>query len=244
MKKSISGLVWATLVLSVFYPVGCAAVACFGCILTVPSIAVYAFVTAFLSVCTVIIGFFVKEKSVSKSAMAVSAVLPPFSLICAVFCLIKCSTAFVAVCCLVSVVCSVTLAIRYGGPLILKTVSLVLTALLIIPAGSIMTVVLLFGKLSANTVVRTVESPSGQYYVEVIDSDQGALGGDTRVELYERVLDLGVFKIQKKPRRLYTGHYGEYSDMEIYWKDDSFVVINSVGYDVDFTYQGKAFEQD
>lgn len=101
------------------------------------------------------------------------------------------------------------------------------------PAGFVMTVTLLFGKLSANTVVRTVGSPSGQYYVEVIDSDQGALGGDTRVELNERVLDLGVFGILKKPRRLYTGHYGEYMDMEIYWKDDSCVVIDSVCYSVD-----------
>lgn len=229
----MSVLVWTTLVLTVFYPVGCAAAACFGCIMTVPSVAVYAFVTAFLSVCAVIIGFFDKEKAASKSAMAVSAVLPPLSLVGAIFCVIKCSTAFVAVCCLVSAVCSVTLAIRNGKPFVLKTVSLSFAALLIIPAGFIMTVILLFGKLSANTVVRTVGSPSGHYYIEVVDSDQGALGGDTRVELNERVLDLGIFGIQKKPRRLYTGHYGEYSDMEIYWKDDSCVVINSVGYGVD-----------
>ena len=229
----MSALVWATLLLTVLYPAGYAAAACFGCVLTVPSVAVYAFVTAFLSVCTVIIGFFDKEKSATKSAMAASAVLPPFSLVGAVFCMIRCSTAFVAVCCLVSVVCSVILAVRYGGPFVVKTVSLILAALLIIPAGFIMTVILLFGKLSANTVVRTVGSPSGQYYVEVVDSDQGALGGDTRVELYENVLDLGIFRIQKKPRRLYTGHYGEYRDMEIFWKDDSCVVINSAWYSVD-----------
>ena len=57
----------------------------------------------------------------------------------------------------------------------------------------------LLGNLSSNTVVKTVKSPDCSYYAEVIDNDQGALGGATYVNIYEnKVYFFGFFAVQKK----------------------------------------------
>ena len=37
----------------------------------------------------------------------------------------------------------------------------------------------LFGSIGYVKVVRSVPSPNGEYIAEILDSDQGALGGDT-----------------------------------------------------------------
>lgn len=93
---------------------------------------------------------------------------------------------------------------------------------------------LVFGNIAKNTVVQTVESPCGKYYAEVIDSDQGALGGDTIVNVYEKNgIYYNIFKIKKKPQRVYSGEWGEFQNMEIYWKDEQCLVINSVEYEIE-----------
>ena len=90
---------------------------------------------------------------------------------------------------------------------------------------------LLFGNFGENTVVKTVESPNKEYYAEVIDSDQGALGGNTFVDVYEKsIIKTPILTVCKKPKRIYSGKWGEYKKMQIYWKDDTCLVINSVEY--------------
>lgn len=84
--------------------------------------------------------------------------------------------------------------------------------------------------MSENTVVMTLESPEGGYFVQVIDNDQGALGGATIVEVYESQSFLGR---HKKVSRVYTGEWGEYRTMEIYWKDEHCLVINAVEYRIE-----------
>lgn len=67
-----------------------------------------------------------------------------------------------------------------------KIVSLVLSALMVLPIGFLSFIVLIFGDIGQNTVVQTVDCPSGEYYAQVINSDQGALGGDTFVDVYKK----------------------------------------------------------
>jgi hypothetical protein len=79
--------------------------------------------------------------------------------------------------------------------------------------------------------VNTIDSPSGKYYIEVIDVDAGATGASTLVEVNEKYkIDLVILKITKKSRIIYNGRIDEYKNMEVYWKDDSCVVINSKEY--------------
>ena len=87
--------------------------------------------------------------------------------------------------------------------------------------------------IGQNTVVQIVESPSGKYYAQVIDSDQGALGGDTLVDVDEKSgINVILFKIEKKPQRVYSGDWGECNDMQIDWKDDDCLIIHSTEYQI------------
>lgn len=91
----------------------------------------------------------------------------------------------------------------------------------------------LFGNFGKNTVIQSIPSPSGSHYAQVIDSDQGALGGNTLVEVYEKsLIDNSFIRIQKEPWRVYSGKWLEYENMQIYWKDDTCLVINSVEYTI------------
>ncbi len=107
---------------------------------------------------------------------------------------------------------------------------------MVLPIGYFSFIALIFFNIGQNTVVKTVESPSGKYYAQVIDSDQGALGGDTFVDVYEKSrINAVILKVEKVPQRVYTGDWGEFENMQIYWKDDGCLVINSNEYEIEST---------
>lgn len=80
--------------------------------------------------------------------------------------------------------------------------------------------------LTSSTLRETYTSPEGSYRIEVIDVDQGALGGSTVVRLhYEKPLvHLGLVKVIREPKGLYTGRWQE--RVSISWTDENTVVIN------------------
>lgn len=106
---------------------------------------------------------------------------------------------------------------------------------MVLPIGFFSMAVLLFGNIGQNTVVQRVELPSKQYYAQVVDRDQGALGGDTLVDVYERngINMTFFFQVKKKPQRVYVGDWGEYESMEVHWKNDKTLMINSMEYTIE-----------
>lgn len=111
---------------------------------------------------------------------------------------------------------------------------LIVSAFMIYPLLFFGCIALLFGNFGQNTVVNSIPSPNGTYYAEVIDSDQGALGGNTWVVIYDgKGVNALAFKISKKPQRVYCGKYGEYKNMELCWKDDHCLIINAVEYEIE-----------
>ena len=78
------------------------------------------------------------------------------------------------------------------------------------------------------TVVQTLYSPEGTYYAELIDSDQGALGGDTIVDVYttSAKLDLFFLEISKDPQTVYFGDWGEFKNMKLEWESEQVLLIN------------------
>ena len=128
--------------------------------------------------------------------------------------------------------CCCILTVKHAKPLAYKIVALVLSALLALPIGFFSLLVVFF-PIGQNTVVQTLESPTGRYYAELINSNQGALGGETVVYVYERwEIDLLLFKIEKEPQQVYFGEWYEFENMKIHWKDDRCIVINSVEYGI------------
>ena len=134
---------------------------------------------------------------------------------------------------LVLLCCAFFLIYKHGRGTVIKTVFAILSLLCICFLCVILFFRLLFGSFGENTVVMTVRSPNKEYYAEVIDSDQGALGGNTFVDVYEKsIIETPVLTVCKKPKRIYSGKWGDYKKMQIYWKDDTCVVINSVEYKI------------
>lgn len=222
------------LVLTILYPAGVLITACFGYSFELISISAFAVAIAVLSVCLVVLDHVHKNTLENKAIQILLAIITPLSLINAVFYIFECPQILVIASVLVSVGCCCFLAVKHAKPLALKIVALVLSALMILLIGFFSFISLIFGNIVQNTVVQTVESPSGEYYAQVIDSDQGALGGDTLVDVYKKSkINAILFKIEKKPQRVYFGDWGEFENMQIYWKDDNCLVINSVEYKIE-----------
>lgn len=234
MKKAISILMFLLFVLTILYPVGVTITACLGYSFELISVSAFAIATAALSVCIVVLDLICKNTLENNTIGILLAIIATLSLINAAFYVFKCSQICVIVSVLLSAGCCCYLTVKYGKPLTLKVVTLVLSALMILPICFFSFIALIFGNIGQNTVVQTVESPSGKYYGQVIDSDQGALGGDTLVDVYKKSgINLILFKIENKPQRVYFGDWGEFENMQIHWKDDNCLVINSVEYEIE-----------
>lgn len=234
MKKALSFLKCVLFGLTILYPAGVILTACWGYTFELFSMPAFAIAIAVFSVGVVVLDIFFADSIQSKIISALMALITPLSLINTVFCFFKCSQVWVFVGSMVYVGCCFYLGIKHGKPIALKIVALVLSVMMMLPIGFWSFIALAVGDFGQNTVVQSVESPNGRYYAQVIDSDQGALGGDTLVNVYRKSgVNLLLFKIEKKPQRVYLGEWGAYKNMDIYWKDDSCLVINSIEYEIE-----------
>lgn len=233
-KKATFGLIWLLFALTLLYPAGTLLAACFGYKFELISVLAFSEIIALLSVCAVILDLVFKNVYESKLIRILLAIITPLSLFNAVFYIFECPQIFVATSAFVSAGCCCFLAVKHGKPLALKIVALILSGLMVLPIGFFCFFALTFGNISQNTVVQTLESSSGKYYAQVIDSDQGALGGATLVDVYEKSgINTIIFKTVKKPQRVYSGDWGEFENMQIYWKNDGCLVINSVEHKIE-----------
>lgn len=234
MKKAVSILMCLLFVVTILYPAGVIITACFGYSFELISISAFAIAIATLSVCIVVLDLIWKNTLENKVMRILLAIITPLSLVNTVFYIFECPQIWVIASVLLSAGCCCYLTVKYGKPLLLKITALALSALMILPIGFFSFIALIFGNISKNTIVKTVESPNGEYYAQVIDSDQGALGGDTLVNVYKKNgLNLILFKTEKKPQRVYFGDWREFENMQIYWKDDNCLIINSIEHEIE-----------
>ncbi len=92
-----------------------------------------------------------------------------------------------------------------------------------------------FGEFGKTSVVKQVSSPDQSYIAEVWDIDQGALGGDTRVNIKGTGKEIPVLlgKLVPEETVVYEGEWGEFETMAIEWKDNHTLVIDGKEYTVD-----------
>jgi len=234
MKKAISVLMCLLFSLIILYPTGVILATCFGYSFELISVSAFTIAIDVLCVCIVVLDLICKSGSKNKTVQILLAIITPLSLINTVFYIFESPQIWVIEGGLISVSCCCYLTVKYGKPLPLKIITLVLSALMIFPIAFFSFIALIFGNIGQNTVVQTEKSPSGKYYAQVIDSDQGALGGDTLVDVYEESgINAFLFKIEKKPQRVYSGEWGNFKNMQIHWKNDNCLVINSVEYEIE-----------
>ncbi len=182
-----------------------------------------------LSVLSMALSLFFKEKIENKVFSVITALLPLLS----IFNMLYYSDGGLVTmgCSFLTFAVSFYLSFKYSKNLVLGLISIILSFVLF----HYVFFISLFGNIREDTVIKDLPSPNGEYYVQVIDSNQGAMGGATEVNIYEsnKGIDLFLLKIKKKPKRVYTGRWGEYKNMEIYWKNDNCLVINGREYKVE-----------
>ena len=234
MKKVLTFLLCLLFALTILFPVGALVSACFGYTFELTSVLAFSVIIAVISVFTVIFAVISKDKIINKGIIILSYILFPLSFINAVIYIFESGELSVAICVLISAMCCFFIVLRN----IISTVNKIIVSILF----SLMTafviffafMMLTFGIIGQNTVIKNIESPNGNFYAQVIDSDQGAFGGDTLVNVYEkRGIDTFIFKLKDKPQRVYLGEWREYESMYISWKDDKCLVINSVEYEIE-----------
>ncbi len=116
---------------------------------------------------------------------------------------------------------------------VLKISLAALLALGILGAMLLLPVLLLGGAVMGvreDKEVYRVEAPDGRCYAVVIESDQGALGGATYVDVVEKPRKLLFFEISGKTRRIYTGGWSEARDIQVIWQDADTLLINGQAY--------------
>lgn len=166
--------------------------------------------------------------NLSKIGMVFSALLLPMSAANGICCLSRSRAEPTAIFTLIGCCCAAAVFIKFAGPRALKIVSGIFSALLFL----FLILVLVVGALKCNTVTKSVSSPQEKYTVEVIASDQGALGGNTFVEVQDnsQTIDVSVGRFSKPPVRVYAGKWGEFTDMRICWKSEDILVIDGKEY--------------
>ncbi len=233
MKKALSAAIILLFILTIIFPIGATTAYCLGFSLQLVRALPFAIIVALLSVCGVILAFVAKSAHGDKQLQALALVITPLSMLNLLFCIFASKDIVTATLLLLSAICCCCLTIKLGRSLLLKIASLLLSAGMLVIIVFCGFFVFVLGDIGVSTAIRTAESPSGKYYAQVIDVDQGGLGGSTVVRVYTKgELDLIFFKVSKKPLNVYSGRYGEAFDMHLSWENDSCLLINSAVYQI------------
>ena len=82
-------------------------------------------------------------------------------------------------------------------------------------------------------IMSSLLSPQGRYEAQLIDVDEGALGGSTIVDVREpdAVIDIGVASMEPV-KRIYRTGWGAFETMQISWKNEYTLLIDGHAYDV------------
>ncbi len=182
MKKLKSVLICLLFVFVALLPSGKTLSACFGYTFELLSYSAFSFITALLSVCLLVLNIKYHE-AVSPFFAVLVCLLSPLSLINGLFYIVSCKSIWVIINVCVCVGCCCYLTAKQGRPFALNIIAFILSSLLVLPICFLIFISVVFGDIRKDTVVRSVDSPGGIYRAEIIDSSQGAMGGDTIVDV-------------------------------------------------------------
>lgn len=232
MRKTFSFIPSAEIILFAFYPVCKLIGSIFGYDFILYSYPAFAIIISVLAVICAALTMTVKF-SASKFGVVLSAAALPVSILYGIIMVFCSSWSLCIVFALVSAVCSFIIFMKFASSLALKItmgiISAVLAFVMIIEAM----LVLLVEGFGATNIIAEYPSPNGSFTAVLIDSDQGALGGDTYVDVTQnKKLNLIIGEFSKAPIRVYSGDWGEFENIEIEWENDNALLINGKFYDI------------
>lgn len=188
----------------------------------------YEILSAVSAVICIVSVYLIKNIETEKKTRILFAFLPFIQFINALIYVIKSKSALTAVFMAVCFISCAVISERIIASDKAKIFSVITSSFLFLIIVLLSFVTVFFGNLSVKTVVETIESPNKDYYAEIFDSDQGATGASTVVYIRKNgCLDMLIMKIEKTPKQVYLGDWREYETMDIYWKDENTLIINS-----------------
>lgn len=133
--------------------------------------------------------------------------------------------------------CTFVLGMKFAKVKWAKTTGLMVSGALLMPMAFLSLVGLGFGKAD-DVVLNTVYSPNETYYVQVVDDNQGAQGGNIIVKAYENSgFDAALFSVSKRPVVVYIAKYEETAPtVAIGWDGEETVLIDEKAYTVTMPY--------
>lgn len=179
----------------------------------------------------------IKKQPLSKSAKLMLGLLPALAVVNWLLILDNSAedhiielifTVGMLICCLV-----ITAYVSFKSTGKGKWASMIIPCVIALPLCVLSFFAIFFGTIGETTVVERVISPDGTKYAEILDDDQGALGGNTYVSV-RRNIDGGVliFRWKALPTYVYQGKWGEFQDMKLEWKDDDTLLIDGKEYGI------------
>lgn len=131
-----------------------------------------------------------------------------------------------AVLSLVWVILSVIIMVKNVRPLWVKLIASLPSVVILLP--TLLAMLFLSFTWGYRGTVQTLTSPDRNYRAEVIDVNEGALGGATIVEVYDlrKQFDGIVFLFQKEPQIVYDGDWGKFKTMRVEWESEQVLMIN------------------
>ncbi len=192
----------------------------------------YAFITAAISLALVVNSFFVKHIVMAKAEILYILFMPFLPLVNWICYITPMGWKLTALYMPFCFTCALFYMLRHIKQVKRKIIVSLTCIIFFIPICFISLLDALFGEFGVNKVIQVEYSPDKKYKAEVVDSDKGALGGAVYVNICnsEPVIDLYFIKVSKKPHCVYSGEWGGYEEMELYWKDNHILSVNGSEY--------------
>ena len=177
----------------------------------------FSIIFVFVSVLMLVAVFVKTELFIGKVFSCLFGGAVPLGFVVWLFYLSKSNLSCETGCVLLAVFCIIAIIIRIVKGRKAKIITSISCVVSFLVVTFFMIFFLFMGSIGTSTVLDTIQSP--------------AFGGNTVVEVSKkRKSDILIFCFEEKGKQIYIGEWNEYDDMEIYWKDDSCLVINSKEY--------------
>lgn len=115
----------------------------------------------------------------------------------------------------------------------LRILTSVLSAVLTLAVVALLPAALVFGEFGASSVLKSSFSPDGRYEAQIVDVDQGALGGNTTVRVRR---SSGLFRVLEDicrfEKTVYIGDWGIGDALIPEWVDGDSLKIEGEIYDL------------
>ena len=132
----------------------------------------------------------------------------------------------------VALICSMVIFFSCGSGLVARIGLGILYTIMLAFVFLLFFVAFILSDFGENTVVSAEMSPNSMYLAEVIDSDSGAAGGASFVNVtrQNRDVHLLIGSLKKDAKEIYHGRYGESFKMTLRWETDHILYINEDRY--------------